>query len=291
MLVLDLTIFREVKNMDTPKMPPTLEEFYKNPTGKGIVATNINIARKHYETRLGFVTGTEGKKVDVKTFIENDTSFYFLVTVPSDMGLNNYDVVIHAHDELKNSSSLKKWNVEFFSNCPSFIFTYANVYNEYGLLIPFLANKYNKKVLSGMPIEKNPDMLLGWDKSIYYALHTIMKNITFTQRFILKRGALPFDQKKFAAMIRTEDQIMEECKAGKTHTVIQLKWKESTLSKVSGVVKDAVKHVASNAVKSVSHSKIEGSDSSKRKYNVNTNIRGKIIGNIKIRGRRSHRRR
>ena len=46
MLVLNLTIFREVKNMDTPKMPPTLEEFYKNPTGKGIVATNINITKQ-----------------------------------------------------------------------------------------------------------------------------------------------------------------------------------------------------------------------------------------------------
>src|SRR5574344_1775618 len=277
--------------MDNPKMPPTLEEFYKNPSGKGITANNINAVRGHFENRLKYVLGSAGKKIITREYIESETSFYFHFLVPSDMGTNDYDVVFHLHDDVGGAGmSLKKWQIEFFSNCPSFIFTYAAAYAEHGLLIPFLANKYNRKVLGKLPAQKNPDLELGWDKSIYYALYTIMKNLAFTQRFILRRNAKPFDRKKLISEISTEDQIMEECQAGKTKTVVQLSFRQSKMSKLGHSVKKVAADASSHVVNAVRRNKTSGTSSTGRKYDVHTNSKGKIIGNLKIRGHRSRRR-
>lgn len=278
--------------MDQHLAPPTLKEFYNNPSGKGITANNISLVRAGLIHRYELFK-KKGKKIKTDIYMEAENSFYFHMIIPSDMNMNDYDVVIHFYDPANDEKhgNIKDWCVEFFSNCPSFIFTYAVAYNEAGLFIPFLGNKLNNKVLSNLPAEKNPDLTVGWDKSIFYAIHEIKTHITLTQRFLLKRNAKPFIAKEFVDLIRDEDQIMQECKDGKVTKVRTYSIKQSTASKAKDAIVNPLKHVAVKAVdKVVGKQKTAGITQPKR-YKVNINSKGKIVGATKIRGNHGGRRR
>lgn len=281
--------------MDQHLLAPTLREFYANPSGKGITSNNINIVRKDFIKRYDIVTKQDKKKVKTTVYMENEASFYFHMLIPSDMHQNTYDVVLHLFNLADDGSkgSLKDWGINFFSNCPSFVFTYAVSYNESGLLIPFLAKKYNNKVLHQLPVEKNPDLIIGWDKSIFYAIYTLMTNMTMTQRFLLKRDAKPFVAKELFDNIRTEEEIMRDHELGKTVRVRTFGVKQSTASKVKDEISDTLKHAAVKAVSAVTGNKTDGVNQSSgaNRFKVNVNSKGKIVGASKIRGRHRSRRR
>ena len=281
--------------MDQNILAPTLREFYSNPSGKGITSNNINIVRKDFIKRYDIVTKQEKKKVKTDIYMENETSFYFHMLIPSDMHQNTYDVVLHMYnlaDDGNERGSLKDWSINVFSNCPSFVFTYAVSYNEAGLLIPFLTKKYNNKVLHLLPVEKNPDLTIGWDKSIFYAIHTLMTNITMTQRFILKRNSKPFDPKALFDEIRTEAEIMRDVELGKTVRVRTFGTKRTMATKVKDEIADGLKHAAVKAVDAVKGTKSDGvNQKSDNRFKVNINSKGKIVGASKITGRNRSRRR
>lgn len=281
--------------MDQVLSPPTVREFYVNPSGSGITANNIGIVKKEFIRRYDAVTKMMGKKVRTDVYMENENSFYFHMLIPSDMNANTYDVVLHVYDLYNDGTagSLKDWNIQFFSNCPSFVFTYATAYNEAELSIPFLNKRYSNVVLHQLPAIKNPDLVIGWDKSIFYALHTLMTTITLNQRFVVKRNAKPFDPKALFDIIRTEEQIMSDAEIGKNTRVNVIKLKESGITKVKNTVTDAVKRGASHIIDHTTHGKINGMKkpaSASSKYKVNLGTKGKIIGATKIGGHRSRKR-
>lgn len=283
--------------MDQELSPPTVKEFYTNPSGIGITANNIGMVKREFIRRYDAVTKSAGKKVHTTIYMENENSFYFHMLIPSDMNANTYDVVLHVFDNFNTGSgNLKDWNINFFSNCPSFVFTYAVAYNESGLLIPFLTKRFDNKVLHLLPEVKNPDLTLGWDKSIFYALHAFMTNITFTQRFVVKRNSKPLVPKELFDLIRTQEQISDDAEIGKTTEVRVIRRNESALTKVKNAVTDTVKRGASKAIQPITHSKqnkhevingLSQPSSSASRFKVNLGVKGKIIGATKIGG--SHR--
>ena len=220
-------------------------------------------------------------------YVENDQSIYYHILVPSDSNMNNYDVVVHAFDQTGDSGNTKDWSVNFFSNCPSFIYTYATAYNENGLLIPFLAKKYQNAVLHNLPQERNPDLTIGWDKSIFYAIHYLMTNMSLTQRFTCKMNSKPFDMKALFEKVRTEESILEECKTMKMKKINVYAFKQSATEKIAEKLKEGVK----DAIKGTALEKITGSKPKEERFKVNHNRSGKIIGATKIRGGRSSRKR
>lgn len=284
--------------MDQKLSPPTAKEFYTNPSGSGITANNIGMVKREFIRRYDAVTKSAGKKVRTTVYMENENSFYYHMLIPSDMNANTYDVVLHVFDDFNTGSgNLRDWNINFFSNCPSFVFTYAVAYNESELLIPFLTKRFNNKVLHLLPEVKNPDLTLGWDKSIFYALHTMMTNIALTQRFMAKRNSKPFVAKQLFDLIRTQEQISDDAEIGKTKEVHVIRRNESVITKAKNAVTDAVKRGASKAIKPVTHNKhdvINGLSkplSSESRFKVNLGVKGKIIGATKIGGSRRSRKR
>lgn len=261
----------------------TLRSFYKNPSGGSASALAIGAVRYGFEHRYELVTKKLKKKIPIAIFRENDMSFYFHILVPSDTRDMTYDVVIHFFEKTNDPNdthmSMKDWQVEFFSNCPSFVFTYAYAYNKKKLLIDFLSDKLGSSAINDKPTEKNPELYVMWDKSIFYAIHKIMTDTRFSQRYFVKRNALEFNSDNFVSRIRAFDMIMRELSGTSGQKMdsatLTRKLKETEYTRA----KKAVKNKLGSAVKVITgltHTSKSG----------NRNSRGKIVGKPKIGGRR-----
>lgn len=83
-----------------------------------------------------------------------------------------YDVVFElfpGNDSIAKEATFKNYTVRVFSNCPAFAYKYAYVYHQTGLLITGLDDKYDDKILRGKPTRLNPEEIIGFDYTIYYA--------------------------------------------------------------------------------------------------------------------------
>ena len=219
---------------DLDMVPLTLSEFYKNPAGKKISGNNAGLVRQALTNRYDAVKKL-GRDITYTTYKENDRSYYIHFIVPSDMHDSTYDVVIHVFDNLgMGGGSFRKWNLHIFSNCPSFVFAYAYVYNEYGLNIPFLKRKLNDIAYTQAPVQTNPDMNIMYDKSVFYALHTIMNTLSLSQRYMVDKLARKFSPDVLFREVRTFDEIMEQDRdAALKKTVVQ-----RVVKKVENVVRN-----------------------------------------------------
>lgn len=148
----------------------TLDQFYNNPSGKGNVALNISALQKSFSERYASIY----QKISCKIFfVDNDC--YYLVNIPSSVDGIFYDVVVMFED-FEKIGSIKDANIKLFSNSPSFVYTYANVYNKNKLLIDSLKKKIDKDTYKKAAYEKNPYHIVSYDFSIFCALKFIIIN-------------------------------------------------------------------------------------------------------------------
>lgn len=125
------------------------------------------------------------------------------VKVPSETVRNfSYDVLL----ELDSAGGAKRFedcHVRVFSNCPSFVYTYAYVFyhlpdDELGkptmmiddfrqkipkncIMISDIAGKVGETPLTQRPVVRNPYGLPLFDKSIYYAVFYILEKLDFNR--------------------------------------------------------------------------------------------------------------
>lgn len=98
----------------------------------------------------------------------------------------DYDVVVRFHFKDKTSAKITPdTKVQVFSNSPSFMFTYAYVFNVKGSVIPDYKNSLSSRSLTEKPEKTNPKGLVGFEKSLFF---------TF---LLLKDKGLFRDLKKF----------------------------------------------------------------------------------------------
>ena len=90
-----------------------------------------------------------------------------------------YDVVIEFSPdkpELTNEANLKDYIIRLFSNSPGFSFTFAYAYNHHQILIPEFVDKFPKKVLQERPTKTNPELAIGYDYTIFFAMYFLILN-------------------------------------------------------------------------------------------------------------------
>jgi hypothetical protein len=190
----------------------TLKEFMDNPMGKGSTAIpNRKLISDDFAKRYNKLIKT--KKFEHTVYKDGD-DYYFHIKVPSESERNNtYDVVLHftqGEESFHNDNFLNRYYVKFFSNCPSFTFTFAYVFNLYGLLIESLPNKYRDEVLEDDPITRNPGEIISYEKSTYFACYHIMQNNRLMNKMYLNSVAKPYIASEFNELIRTDDRIKLE---------------------------------------------------------------------------------
>lgn len=155
----------------------TLEEYINNPYGKGnstVPAIVREATMNSYKQKFDNLMLRENGKIKYFLFQNKEANeYYSLVKVPSEIIPKfYYDVVIkfYATADVKDAGrTMKNYYVQFFSNDPAFNYTYAYVFNKKGLLIPELKGKILEQCLKEEPKERNPEMTVGYVKSIVFA--------------------------------------------------------------------------------------------------------------------------
>ena len=130
-----------------------------------------------------------------------------------------YDVVIRFftdNPEVAKQNHLRNYFIQFFSNSPSFMYQYAYLYNKEGFLIEALYNKLDPGYIDTPPEKTNKDMVMGYDKSIYFACRFLTdKKFRYLEKggfgaFKKKTSSNFFREVSDFRSIKLDQQIMSE---------------------------------------------------------------------------------
>lgn len=161
----------------------------------------------------------ENKKKIQLTIYQDKIDYYFHFKIPSESNRreNTYDVVLKfmIDDDIKevvNDKNLNRYYLQFFSNSPSFTYTFAYAFNFHDMLIQTLAKKYEPPVLKQLPLTRNPAEIISYEKTIYFACHYLLHDKRYLDKEFIKRLAKPFNEMTLSRVVRNTDQIKLEIK-------------------------------------------------------------------------------
>lgn len=199
-------------------MKRTVLEYIDNPMGTGSSAlASRHVLINDYSKRLAKLS----EQNDLTPIIYYDKpkdEYYFHFKIPSeskDRG-NTYDVVIKLSPdkkENKKDSMLTNYTLQFFSNSPSFIYTFAYSYDKNDMLIKFLAKeKYDKMVLSKAPNIRNPQQAMTYEKTTIFALLYMIKDRKYLNKLVVDSASKKFSEKEVLSKIRNDEQVKIQIK-------------------------------------------------------------------------------
>lgn len=255
--------------MDLNSLEPiklTLEQFIDNPSGnRGNMAMNLKMVQDQLDIRYAKLINS------VKTFkyqiydIDEKTILVY-VHLPSEKYKMTYDVLIQID---KSEEQIMKNTFKVYSNSPSFVFTYAYVFNVENLLISFLKSKYDKNIFKKRPVQRNFYGMISYEKSIYFSILYILKKYQNISE--LEKKAKKFNKKSILEEVKTPQYKIDQFN--------RLRKKESAENKtLAGKMKKALIKDAKKREKLYGNSKVI--------TGASHNIKGKqkVTGKSKITG-------
>lgn len=190
-------------NRDKPAWKTTLTEYIRNPVGKGTanVAARKRIADGMNQVFVKLLLNSRNSFTAKVYYVPHDGLFWH-VKVPSEEfgSAMVYDVFIYLEtlftlDEMQKLTD-DKWfkhltsgsKARFWSNCPSFIFTYAYVYYHNDVGIPNIAAALlsDDICVRKPPLVRNPQETMGYEKSTYIASRFLHDGRLLDKKFIMK---------------------------------------------------------------------------------------------------------
>lgn len=148
----------------------TFKEYIANPSGvKSSAISYRKMYEDLYQDKWGKIMTRENGHIEYKLYTGKDNMYYAYLKIPSEMvDKFYYDIVIEF-----NSNGLERTldtaQVKFFSNDPSFNYTFAHVFKKNNLTIKELEGKMSRKALKKPPVEKNPYNMVGYVKTLFFA--------------------------------------------------------------------------------------------------------------------------
>ena len=177
-------------------------------------------------------------------YIEDESSYYVHMTIPSNKRGNTYDVVIHFltnSNTVMNDFSLRNYNIQIFSNNPVFGFYFGYANYSAGIIIPFLAHKLGDEILSTPAKKHNPRNAIGYDHSFYIAGMALMDSARLMNKTYIKEHAKPFNEKELLANVRLLKEVMEDYQDNKDRSGNKKTFNrdKSILDKTGELIQDA----------------------------------------------------
>ena len=217
----------------------TFEEYIANPTGVG---TAVISYRKMYEDlyhgKWNKIMVRENGKVDY-TLYKSKKSYFVHIKIPSEtVDKFYYDVVIKLTPKDKNDRNLNKAEARFFSNDPSFNYTFAHAFKEHDMHVKELEKRMAKLAIKKEAVEKNPQNTIGYVKTLYFA-YIVMKEKGLFHVVKFEGEAKPFNEMILLSKVKdTDEMLIEREKAGAKQAKANAK--EKATNKVTVTNKDII---------------------------------------------------
>ena len=164
-------------------MEMTFHEYIQNPMGReNAVISNRVMYRNLYQEKLDKILVREAGKIDIKAYHVGKRYICYL-KIPSEViDKFYYDVLIEFRAPKKiTGNDLKEYLVRFYSNDPSFVYTFTHAFVKNDLFFKDFENKMSKKAIKERGKEKNPADQVGYVKSIYFAYLIMSKRGYFSK--------------------------------------------------------------------------------------------------------------
>ncbi len=195
--------------------------------GKGSTAVQNKLIKDDLDKRLEKLI--KEKKINVNVFTTKKMVIYFLFTIGSESERDNtYDILLEFNPDAILESmalSLANYDLRFFSNCPSFVYTFANTFYKKDLLISGTEKLYSSIVLNQEAEIKNPNNIVNFEKSIYFACkylelnpEMLLKPFLGLKAQMLSKEAIIYKLRKFSTIdieITKENQRLQKEKEEK----------------------------------------------------------------------------
>lgn len=195
-------------------MKMTFDQYINNPMGiKNAVFSAREMYRNLYTEKLNTILVREVGKVKYMLYMSKKTDKYYVyMKIPSEVIANfYYDVVIEFYTEdsgIKLSKTLKEYNIKFYSNDPSFVYTFAHAMLKNNLFIKDLTPRMSKEAVKNVAKEKNPKSEIGYVKSIYFT-YLLMKNYGLFNKVIFQNEARDYSVKELLLQIDHADNKIQ----------------------------------------------------------------------------------
>lgn len=201
------------------------KQFMQNPMGSATTfGGNREIIKEGlYSKYLTMIKNVKDFEHYIYRYKDN---YIFHFKIPSEkffIEKMTYDVVLEFIPETSDSLELKSidtgYRMRFFSNSPSFTFTYAYVLFHNDMTVAWLDKHLSKESIKKPPEIRNPVQSFGFEKTCYIAAIYI-KNHDYTDKKILNNKAkeiknpLEFN-KIYSEIMSCENKVAQYQKAGK----------------------------------------------------------------------------
>lgn len=232
----------------------TPSEYLQNPSGKGssfVPATVRGNLNDQYATMY--------RNIKARYYIIDDARLICHVGIPSRTVKDlRYDVILEFNiknlpPEVTNISHLE---FKCFSNCPSFVYTYAHVFKRKGFLCNWLALKYPVEVMTDKPETRNSQMIISYERSLYLALKFMVNDGRNRLSFLTKVAEKVESNHAITKWVKPFDLVME--RYGKSTTTKKKEEpdkKPTTSTKVGG----RSQHTSKSAISKVNKTKSSSS--------------------------------
>ena len=188
----------------------TIGEYLKNPYGKGSAFSASTKQKDDLDAQFKDIAD----KILSKIYRYRDFVIYHVVVPSTKKESNSYDVIIEV--ETKNlhdgAATLEDAPFKVFSNCPSFIFTYAHVFRGNGMLCEWLLPKYNPEVRTKAPVVRNQYGIVGLERSMYLALKHLHTSGKTKHSTYMSAGKKISGRTEIINSVRTQQQIMAKAR-------------------------------------------------------------------------------
>ena len=213
-------------------MEMTFDEYIQNPMGvANAVISNRVMYRDLYTQKLDFILVREAGNIEYHLYKKNDNYIAYL-KIPSEVvDKFYYDVLIEFRPPKKaiTGTTLKDYYVRFYSNDPSFVFTFTHAFIANKIFITELSDKMSKKAIKEKAKEKNPKDQVGYVKSLYFAYLIMSKRglfnkVKYMEKYndiAVKNMIMPADQ-KIELRIEAQEKIAKQKKKAKAEVKRQM---------------------------------------------------------------------
>lgn len=258
----------------------SLDQMLKNPMGKYSAAfIRRSFARSGMQTFYLNLLKNYRYAISVQGY-DVDNRIIFVVMIPSETFKWNkvrYTVVIEFMNDPMMKRPFVHRDMRYYSNSPAYQFIYEYVLYHRGLIPDSLTPALSDIAIGNAPHIKNPDEILGFEKSLYAAGRVLSEGSYLTFNYInlkLKKiNAAQWDI--MVRRIPTADQLIPVLNAGRvlhsqSNQNVKKKTTKSQIETAREKVKSQSNHVIDTKSKLTKKAKIsmKKAKSVKNKYNV-----------------------